>query len=47
MIQLSQSVGSLDGNLLNVVYNASDLELWVPMPTSRNAPTAAPTSTSS
>jgi hypothetical protein len=29
VIQLSQSVGSLDGNLLNVVYNATDLELWV------------------
>ena len=29
VIQLSKSVGSLGGNLLNVVYDATDLELWV------------------
>ena len=29
MIQLSQSIGDPSGNLLNVVYDATDLELWV------------------
>lgn len=29
MIQLSKSIGSVDGNLMNVVYDATGLELWV------------------
>lgn len=29
MIQLSKSIGTLGGNLMNVVYDATSLELWV------------------
>jgi len=29
MIQLSKSIGSIGGNLMNVVYDATALELWV------------------
>lgn len=29
MIQLSKAIGSLGGNLLNAVYDATDLECWV------------------
>ena len=29
MIELSQAVASKGGNLVNVVYDATDLEMWI------------------